>query len=126
MISPEDIKKALIEDGVYEKVLRSLRCLAEGDEPIALLDGICSNLDDLTGREPDLTANILGQDIVATFSKGWKHHSGEGWYPVPHRDYPGAPMDALGEADNIWDPKTEYGYLRRDLCGYVAEKLEEI
>lgn len=55
----------------------------------------------------------------------WPKHSGDDLYPVPHPTM--SPCDAWCDVNNTdrWDPETEYGRNRRELCAYLATRLRD-
>ena len=98
-------------------VINYLRRLQNGANPERVEAGICVNLNNKEYK-------CLGFENIRIFvghiAQGWKGFSGDVTYPVTSCD--DSPMDAYYNNDNLWIGK--YGEDRRDLCGFIADRLE--
>ncbi len=90
------------------EVVVGLRYLSKGIRSGYSDSGVCSVLDDLL-EETELS----GYEIVERASPSWEHYSGDPTYPVGD-DY---------DRGNLWEGDS--GKLRRDLCRYVADWMED-
>ena len=72
--------------------------------------GICFNL----SQEFPKLRNAY--DIVSEAAVGWEHHSGLRSFPVPYIYQP---------TFEYWSCESPVGRLRRDLCLYVADWIED-
>ena len=103
----------------YILAIKHLENLGNGDiKPININHGICQALGDLLGEETEM------QGILAPIFKSWRHFSGNTAFPVPHPKE-GAYRGFYVKVDK-WDPKTEYGALRLELCLFIADELKKL
>lgn len=101
-----------------EEIINALRNLSKGIFPeyMEYAVGLCYFLS-TTSHRPDLR-HILENNV-----KNWEHYSGSKSYPVPHPILDSSV--AYGECyDEMWDD-SEYGLMRRNLCAWFADYLEE-
>jgi len=91
--------------------IERLRELAAGAFPESTCAGLCCEM-----YEYQINAKRL--------AKGWSKHSGDKFYPIPATSSPdfSALDEYLGSRD-LWSG--EQGKLRRELCSYIADKLEK-
>ena len=107
------------EEGYKMKVvINYLRGLASGKSPLVVSEGICVNLSDKCYK-----CVLDAHHLISYHAIYWDKYSGDETYPVPSTDH-------LTNSDaywynihsNLWIGK--YGALRRDLCGFIADRLE--
>jgi len=92
--------------------IERLRELANGDAPENTCVGLCGEM------KPYPIINI---PILA---EGWSKHSGSKFYPIPATSSPDcSALDEYSRTMNLWCGKQ--GELRRELCSYIADKLEK-
>ena len=98
-------------------VIDYLRELQNGADPDTSEYGICTNLS-------DKEFNCIHGDtvsFVAMYAKSWDRYSGISSYPISCGVE--TPSDQYWGTFDLW--VGEYGDLRRDLCGHIADRLEE-
>lgn len=90
-------------------------------EKPALYYGICRQVDDLC---PDINSRMV-RFFLGRLFPGWPHYSGSRNYPVPDPEKRRDPLAAWKKYDHtgeMWDERTEYGRLRRDLLDYLIKR----
>jgi len=88
-----------------------LRELAAGASPESTCVGLCSEMKQYPIK-------------VQTLALGWSKHSGNECFPIPAtggQEYDA--LDAYSWTMNLWSG--EQGKLRRELCSYIADKLDK-
>jgi len=61
---------------------------------------------------------------VKILALGWNKHSGDKFYPIPATSKKGiSPFTEYLRTMDLWSG--EQGRLRRELCSYIADKLEK-
>ena len=102
-----------------EELIDHLEKLGKGEiPPSRSCYGICTELVAVGGL-----GNMTR--FVACRSKGWAHHSGNDYYPVPHPEWPYRPLKGFVDAGQSRWTDDEYGDLRRGLCLYLAQSLRD-
>jgi hypothetical protein len=61
--------------------------------------------------------------ILIQLAPEWPKFSGDILFPIPHYKLP--PIDAYVMTRNLWNPRTEYGRDRLELCGWLAKQLRK-
>lgn len=106
-----DTRKYLIEH---------LRGLSQGTHtPASKGLGLCFDLTNLI-RCGKITIEDRGLALDAMLN--WPNATGDWEYPVPHPTEP--PAIAFVEFPNLWGDD-EYGDNRRELCAWIADRLDQ-
>jgi len=61
--------------------------------------------------------------MVSNLALGWAKHSGSECYPIPASSHGYSAIDEYSRNMDLW--RGEQGRLRRELCSYIADKLEK-
>lgn len=118
----------------YERIIDHLKGLADGTiEPLDTESGLCSELyyfiEEYLGLSKPRWFDFKCGHLRDTFKK-WPKSSGSTAYPVPNPDcvvgeyFVDQAEDIYEERVNLW-ADDEYGNLRRELCTFVADELQE-
>jgi len=98
-------------NGNMQDAIERLRELAAGAPPALTHAGLCREME----KYP-ITITIL--------AKGWDKHSGDKFYPIPATsNQENSAHDEYSRCMDLWGG--EQGKLRRELCSYIADKLEK-
>lgn len=102
-------------DARTKKIVTHLRALAAGKKkPLYVSRGLCCELD----RNFSIPMYELFEMML-----GWEYHSGDIAYPVPATDKQYDAEEQFEMTQNKWIH--EQGWFRRDLCRYLADRIEE-
>jgi len=94
-----------------KNAIERLRELASGAAPESTFAGLCY---EMKGYAID----------VKILALGWNKHSGSECYPIPATSSPDfLPLAEYACSGDLWGG--EQGKLRRELCSYIADKLEK-
>jgi hypothetical protein len=104
----------LVNKKYKETIIAHLKKLGTGEiKPKKWVFGIC--------RELDEVCNIGGDPLVRNYAADWPKFSGHSTFPVPHSRK--SATDAFIYTSNLWEA-TQYGDDRRELCLFLADRLE--
>ena len=113
-------KNVVLNKGQSRKIVKFLRNLAETANPVAVMYGICSNLDDfMSGIITDGNSYTWGYDLVQDLSLGFPDVEMEpcgtvvSMYPLGQEEY---------NSDILW----KVGNRRTELCTYIADGLQRL
>ena len=110
----------VLNKGQSKKIVKFLRNLAETANPVDVMYGICSNLDDfMSGIIADGNSYTWGYDLVQDLSLGFPDvemgpcGTVVSMYPLGYEEYC---------ADILW----KVGNRRTELCTYIADGLQKL
>lgn len=111
-----------------EEIVDFLRGLESGNTPSCITSGLCATLD----HKFDIR---IDTQIPLSWYKQWPHYSGNKQYPIPRsintsitaakRWREAGLMYWVFPLNQRWGDN-EYGDLRRDFCGHIADYFEEL
>jgi hypothetical protein len=115
-MTPENATKIRIE---------FFRALENGGSPRDRTLGICAEYKSEFRSSMNVDLDAHGIDLT-----DWPHYSGEEYFPVPPTDGRLTDTPSMSAAEkqfmrtcDLWSGKQ--GDLRRDLCGWIADRLGE-
>jgi len=95
-----------------QAAIERLRELAAGAPPALTHAGLCRDMEQY-------------QINVRSLAEGWGKHSGDKFYPIPATsNQENSAQDEYSRSMDLW--AGEQGKLRRELCSYIADKLEKL
>jgi len=63
----------------------------------------------------------IPEDVIGALSANWPKFSGNEKYPVPSGKKDIHPVGAFQNTDDLWNKRTKYGRLRRELLDFLIE-----
>lgn len=98
-------------------LIAHLHALGNGKiQPMNFEEGLCQEIKNKFGYE--------ALHHVHYFAPTWEHYSGNELFPVPDPDGLTPAQIRYYKTRNLW--AGSYGKLRKDLCIYIAKKLEKL
>lgn len=96
-----------------KELIKELRKIESGE--LTPTTGLCAVIE-FNGFMGDTTI-----EKCRDYMEEWPKYSGSSMYPVPHVEF--EPYHAFVVCDK-YDSSTQYGRDRRELAGYIADRLE--